>query len=78
MVNFSLNFDPLFTLRAYFLSTEVQGVIKVGTLAKIRRLFYRDGVAIKEIQRRTGLSRNTIKRWLREPEMVEPGFPTDD
>ena len=47
----------------------------MGTLAKIRRLFYRDGVAIKEIQRRTGLSRNTIKRWLREPEMVEPQYP---
>ena len=47
----------------------------MGTLAKIRRLFYREGVAIKEIQRRTGLSRNTIKRWLREPEMVELKYP---
>jgi predicted phage tail protein len=32
-------------------------VIKVGTLAKIRRLYYRDKQSIKEISHQTGLSR---------------------
>jgi len=33
--------------------------------AKIRRMFYREHLTISEIQRRTSLSRNTIKKWLR-------------
>ncbi len=35
--------------------------------AKIRRLRLREGLSISEIARRTSLSRNTIKTWLREP-----------
>lgn len=46
----------------------------MGTLAKIRRLFHRDKLTIKEICRRTGLARNTVRGWLREPEMVVPTF----
>ncbi len=46
-------------------------MIKVGTLAKIRRLYYWDKLSIKEICRQTGLSRNTVRTWLREPGMVE-------
>ncbi len=34
--------------------------------AKIRRMFYREHLKISEIQRRTSLSRNTIKKWLKE------------
>jgi len=34
---------------------------------KIRRMFYRERLTISEIQRRTSLSRNTIKKWLRAP-----------
>lgn len=33
--------------------------------AKIRRMFYREHLSINEIQRRTSLSWNTIKKWLR-------------
>ena len=51
------------------------GVIKVGTLAKIRRLYFRDKQSIKEICRQTGMSRNTVRSWLRDPEMVEPKYP---
>ena len=47
----------------------------MGTLAKIRRMHLRDGRPIKEIERRTGLARNTIKAWLRKGEMVEPKYP---
>ncbi len=50
-------------------------MIKVGTLAKIRRLHLREGVPIKEIERRTGLARNTIKAWLLKDQMVEPKYP---
>ena len=47
-------------------------MIKVGTRAKILRLHLPDGLPIKEIERRTGLARNTINAWLRMGEMVEP------
>ena len=50
-------------------------MIKVGTLAKIRRLYLRDKLPIKEICRQTGLSRNTVRTWLREPGMVDPKYP---
>ena len=42
-------------------------MIKVGTLAKLRRLYFRDKRSIKEICRQTGMSRNTVKLWLRNP-----------
>lgn len=42
--------------------------------AKIRRLFYRERLSISEIGRRTSLSRNTIKKWLKEEEKVEPKY----
>jgi hypothetical protein len=32
-------------------------------------------VPIKEIERRTGIARNTIKTWLRRGPMVEPKYP---
>ena len=38
----------------------------MSTYAKVRRLFHRDHLSISEIQRRTSLSRNTIKAWLKE------------
>ncbi len=34
--------------------------------AKIRRMHFREHLTISEIQRRTSLSRNTIKKWLKE------------
>ena len=40
----------------------------MSTYAKIQRLHYREGLSISEIARRTSLSRNTIKRWLRDRE----------
>jgi len=43
-------------------------------LGKIRRLYYREGLSISEIARRGFLSRNTVKRWLREEERVEPKY----
>ena len=46
----------------------------MGMYAKVRRLFYRERLSISEIQRQTSLSRNTIKKWLKEGEDVEPKY----
>ena len=43
-------------------------------LGKIRRLYLRDKLSLHEITKRTGLSRNTIRRWLRSSE--ETALPT--
>ena len=50
-------------------------MITVSMLAKIRRMHFRDGVPLRDIARQTGLSRNTIRRWLREPTTGEPKYP---
>ena len=42
-----------------------------GILSVLRRWALRDKMPIREIARRTGLSRNTIKKYLRE-DAVEP------
>lgn len=42
-------------------------------LSVIRRWHFRDGFSIREIARRTGLSRNTIRKYLRS-DTVEPKF----
>ena len=39
---------------------------EMSMFAKVRRLFHRDHLSISEIRRRTSLSRNTIKAWLKE------------
>jgi len=41
-------------------------------LGRVRRLYYRDGVSLSEISRKTGYCRNTIKRWLKTAEGTEP------
>ncbi|TCF96487.1 hypothetical protein BZM26_37335 [Paraburkholderia strydomiana] len=52
------------------------GVITVSMLAKIRRMHFRDGVPLRDIARQTGLSRNTIRRWLKRYEgaTLRPGI----
>jgi transposase len=46
----------------------------MATLGKIRRMYFRDGLSLSEISRRTSLSRNTIRAWLRKPEGSEPRY----
>ena len=43
-------------------------MIDVATLSVIRRWALREQLSIREIARRTGLSRNTIRKYLREGE----------
>lgn len=45
----------------------------MALLSVIRRWHYRDHLSIREIVRRTGLSRNTIRKYLRS-DTVEPQF----
>ncbi len=47
----------------------------MGILAKIRRMYFREKVPLREIARRTGLSRNTVRSWLRQTDAVEPKYP---
>lgn len=46
----------------------------MALLSVIRRWHLRDGIAIREIARRTGLSRNTIRKYLNSG-IVEPQYP---
>jgi len=45
----------------------------MALLSVIRRWHFREGMPIREIRRRTGLSRNTIRKYLRG-DVVEPRF----
>jgi transposase len=49
-------------------------VINVAILSSIRRWHLRDQMPIREIARKTGLSRNTIKKYLAN-KVVEPKYP---
>ena len=40
-------------------------MITTEILCRIRRMFLRDGLGYSEISRRTGIARNTVKRWLK-------------
>ena len=48
-------------------------MIDMELLSVIRRWALRDQLSIREIARRTGLSRNTIRKYLRG-DLVEPAF----
>jgi transposase len=52
-------------------------VIDMELLSVIRRWHYRDHFSIREISRRTGLSRNTVRKYLRS-DSVEPRFNVPD
>jgi transposase len=49
-------------------------MITMNLLGKVRRLYYRDGLTLSEIERRTGLTRKTVRKWLKTPEGVEPKY----
>jgi len=43
------------------------------TVSKIRRWVLADGLSIREVSRRTGISRNTVRKYLRE-DIVAPRY----
>ena len=53
------------------------GVIHMGLLNVIRRMALRKQLPIREIARRTGLSRNTVRKYLKSG-AVEPKFATPE
>jgi transposase len=53
---------------------EMKEMITMNMLGRVRRLHYRDGLTITEIERRTGVTRKTIRKWLNAPEGVEPKY----
>ena len=46
----------------------------MALLSVIRRWHFREGMPIREITRRTGLSRNTVRKYLAN-KVVEPEYP---
>jgi transposase len=52
-------------------------MITMDMLGKIRRMYLRDKLSIREIAKRTGLSRNTVRRWLREDTVAAPKYKRD-
>ena len=52
-------------------------MIDMELLSVIRRWHFRDHFSIREISRRTGLSRNTVRRYLRS-DSEEPRFNLPD
>lgn len=47
-------------------------MITMEMFGKIRRMYLRDNLSLHEITKRTGVSRNTIRKWLRTDEKVAP------
>ncbi len=47
-------------------------MITMEMFGKIRRMYFRDKLSLHEITKRTGLSRNTIRKWLRTPDKAAP------
>ena len=48
------------------------------TVSKVRRWVKADGISIKEVVRRTGLSRNMVRKYLRDENAVPEYWMTKD
>jgi transposase len=55
-------------------------MINMALLSRLRHWHFRDGMPIREISRRTGLSRNTVRKYLAigelEPRYRRPKSPS--
>lgn len=49
-------------------------MISMEMMGKIRRMYFRDKLSLHQIAKRTGLSRNTIRKWIRAPETKQPVY----
>ena len=49
-------------------------MISMEMMGKIRRMYFRDKLSLHQIAKRTGLSRNTIQKWIRAPETKQPVY----
>ena len=46
-------------------------------IGKVRRMHFRDRISLSDIARRTGLARNTVKKWAKAPVEREPKYWRD-
>ncbi|MBJ7312687.1 hypothetical protein H7U20_21135, partial [Rugamonas sp. CCM 8940] len=56
-------------------------MITMEMLGKVRRMHLRDKLSLHEISKRTGLSRNTLRKWLRKSDaevVAPPRYQRDD
>ena len=49
-------------------------MVTMKELKIIRRMYYRDGLSLSRIVRRTDLTRKTVRKWLNPPEQTEPKY----
>ena len=49
-------------------------MISMEMMGKIRRMYFRDKLSLHQIAKRTGLSRNAIRKWVRAPEATQPAY----
>ena len=49
-------------------------MISMEMMGKIRRMYFRDQLSLHKITKRTGLSRNTIRKRIRAPEATQPVY----
>jgi transposase len=61
-------------LAARFFEQDPKEMITMKDLGIVRRLYYRKGLSLSEIERRTGFTRKTIRHWLNAPEGTEPKY----
>lgn len=47
-------------------------MITMEMIGKLRRMHFRDGMSLHQIAKRTGISRNTIRKWVRAPKPDNP------
>jgi hypothetical protein len=67
--------SQVFYLPCCFLCSKgMKRVITMDMIGKIRRMHRRDKKTKREISRATGLSRNTVAKWLDEAQPVEPKY----
>ena len=66
--------NPLEIQQGPFLCSGVLGVITMDMVGRIRRLHSRGKKSAREIARITGLSRNTVAKWLQAPVEAPPKY----
>ncbi|SDU67988.1 Integrase core domain-containing protein [Pseudomonas mandelii] len=49
-------------------------MISMEMLGKIRRMYFRDKLSLHQIAKRTGLSRDTTRKWVRAPKATQPAY----
>jgi transposase-like protein len=51
-------------------------MITMDTIGKVKRMHFRDPLSLSDIARRTGLSCNTLEKWVKAPAEATPPVST--